>query len=85
MTILKRGNTMREEILEILQDVMPGVDFENSKSLADDGIIDSVNVVNIVTELAIAFDIQVPFEALVNENFNSLDAIVALVKSLQGK
>ena len=76
---------MREEILEILQDVMPGVDFENSKSLADDGIIDSVNVVNIVTELAIAFDILVPFEALVNENFNSLDAIVALVKSLQGK
>lgn len=74
---------MREEILEILTDLMPNVDFENATSLADDGIIDSINVVNIVTELAIAFDVQVPFEALVNENFNSVDAIVKLVKSLQ--
>ena len=74
---------MREEILEILTDLMPNVDFDNATSLADDGIIDSINVVNIVTELAIAFDVQVPFEALVNENFNSVDAIVNLVKSLQ--
>lgn len=74
---------MREEILEILTDLMPNVDFENATTLADDGIIDSINVVNIVTELAIAFDIQIPFEALVNENFNSVDAIVKLVKSLQ--
>ena len=74
---------MREEILEILTDLMPNVDFENANTLADDGIIDSINVVNIVTELAIAFDVQIPFEALVNENFNSVDAIVNLVKSLQ--
>ena len=75
---------MREEILEILTDLMPNVDFENATTLADDGIIDSINVVNIVTELAIAFDVEVPFEALVNENFNSVDSIVNLVKKLQG-
>ena len=80
--MFRRGK-MREEILEILTDLMPNVDFDNATSLADDGIIDSINVVNIVTELAIAFDVQVPFEALVNENFNSVDAIVNLVKSLQ--
>ena len=74
---------MREQILEILQDLMPDVDFENATSLADDGIIDSINVVNIVTEIAINFDVQIPFEALVNENFNSVDTIVALVKKLQ--
>ena len=75
---------MRETILEILKDLMPNVDFENATSLADDGIIDSINVVNIVTEIAIAFDVQIPCEALVNENFNSVDSIVNLVKSLQG-
>ena len=75
---------MREQILEILKDLMPDVDFENATSLADDGIIDSINVVNIVTEIAINFDVQIPFEALVNENFNSVDTIVALVKKLQG-
>ena len=76
---------MRKQILEILQDLMPNVDFEKATTLADDGIIDSINVVNIVTEIAIAFDVQIPFEALVNENFNSVDSIVKLVESLQGK
>ena len=38
---------MREQILEILQDLMPDVDFENATSLADDGIIDSINVCEI--------------------------------------
>ena len=71
---------MREQILEILQDLMPDVDFENTTSLADDGIIDSINVVNIVTEIAINFDVQIPFEALVNENFNSVVTIVAKEK-----
>lgn len=75
---------MKEKILEILNDLIPNVDFENATSLADDGIIDSINVVNIVTEIAIEFDVQIPFEALVNENFNSVDSIVNLVKKLQG-
>ena len=76
---------MREKILSILEDLMPNVDFKNAKSLADDGIIDSINVVNIVTEIAVEFDVQIPFEALVNENFNSVDSIVKLVQSLQEK
>lgn len=74
---------MREEILAILKDLLPNVDVENSTSLADDGFIDSINVVNIVTELAINYDVDIPFEALVNENFNSVDTIVNLVKTLQ--
>ena len=74
---------MREEIIEILKELLPDVDVENATSMADDGLIDSINVVNIVTEVAINFDVQIPFEALVNENFNSVDTIVALVKNLQ--
>ncbi len=74
---------MREEIIEILKELLPDVDVENATSMADDGLIDSINVVNIVTEVAINFDVQIPFEALVNENFNSVDTIVALVKKLQ--
>ena len=74
---------MKEEVLEILTDLMPNVDFENATSLADDGIIDSINVVNIVTEFAIAFDIKIPFEALINENFNSVDSMIKLIESLK--
>jgi acyl carrier protein len=42
-----------------------------------------MSVVNIVTELATEFDVEIGFEDLVNENFNSIDAIAALVERLQ--
>ena len=73
---------MQDTIRGILEELLPGVDLD-SKTLADDGFIDSVVVVNIVTELDLEFDVEIPFDALVNENFNSLEAIEALVKSLQ--
>lgn len=73
---------MQEKIKEILGDLLAGVDLD-SKTLADDGIIDSLVVVNLVTELDLEFDVEIPFDALVNENFNSVEAIEALVKSLQ--
>lgn len=73
---------MQEKIKEILNELLSGVDL-NSKTLADDGFIDSLVVVNLVSELDLEFDVEIPFDALVNENFNSVEAIEALVKSLQ--
>ncbi len=73
---------MQEKIKEILGELLIGVDL-SSKTLADDGYIDSLIVVNLVSELDLEFDIEIPFDALVNENFNSVEAIEALVKSLQ--
>ncbi len=73
---------MQEKIKEILGELLVGVDLD-SVTLADDGYIDSIVVVNLVTELDLVFDVEIPFDALVNENFNSVAAIEALVKSLQ--
>lgn len=73
---------MQEKIREILGELLVGVDLD-SKTLADDGLIDSLIVVNLVSELDLEFDVEIPFDALVNENFNSVEAIEALVKSLQ--
>ena len=74
---------MRKQVLEILSAVAPTVDFESSNTLADDGYIDSFTVVNIIAELSIEFGISVPFEEISNENFNSVDSIIALVKRLK--
>ncbi len=73
---------MKDQIREILAELLPGIDLD-SDTLADDGFIDSMSVVNIVTELATEFDVEIGFEDLVNENFNSIDAIAALVERLQ--
>ena len=44
---------MREQIIEILTEICPGVDFEQETSLIDDGLIDSLDIVAVVTVDAI--------------------------------
>lgn len=72
-----------EKILEILKSIRSDVDFETEKHLIDDGILDSFDVVSVVGELCDAFDITITAEDLEPENFNSVEAIWALVERLQ--
>ena len=70
---------MRKQIMEILTEICPGIDFENEKALIDDGLIDSLDIVAVVTELMEAFDV----DDLTPENFNSVEAIEELIESRQ--
>ncbi len=71
---------MRERVLEILQDVVPDVDFENEVNLISDSIVDSFAVVAMVNELNDELDIDIPAREILPANFETLDAIVALVE-----
>lgn len=71
---------MREQVLEILLDVVPDVDFENEVDLVNDKIIDSFAVVAMVNELNDELDIDIPSREILPENFYSLDTIVKLVE-----
>ena len=70
---------MREKVLKLLKNALPGINFEGSTSLVDDGILDSLAVTTIIAELTMEFGIDIPFEELESRNFNSVDAIVALI------
>ena len=74
---------MKEKILKVLNEVRPDVDFLSITELIDDGILDSFDIISIVSELNERFDIEITADELEAENFNTLDAIVALVESLQ--
>ena len=74
-----------EKLLEILQGIRPDVDFVNEKSLIDDGILDSFDVVSIISELDNEFDVQVRITELDPENFNSAESIWNLVQELKAK
>ena len=74
---------MRERVLEILKQTRMDVDFENETLLIDDGILDSFDIIQIVSDLNEEFDIDITADELEPENFNSLDAIVSLVESLE--
>ncbi len=70
---------MKQEILELLESAVPSIDFSYDR-LVDDGLLDSLTVVQIIGELSMEYDIDFAFEDLVPENFNSLDGIVSLVE-----
>lgn len=72
-----------EQLLEILKGIRPDVDFENETALIDDGILDSFDVVSIISELDDAFDVQIRINELDPENFNSAEAIWDLVQKLK--
>ena len=58
---------MKKQIIEILSEICPGIDFETETALIDDGLIDSLDIVAVVTP----------------ENFNSVEAIEELIESKQ--
>ena len=71
---------MKQEILELLETAAPSVDFAASDRLMDDGLLESLTVVQIIGELSMEYDVDFAFEDLVPENFNSIDSIVSLVE-----
>lgn len=75
---------MREKIKEILMDLRPDVDFDQEDKLIDGHILESADIIALVAELGDEFDIMVKPKHMVAENFNSLDAIAALVGVLAG-
>ena len=74
---------MRKQIIEILSEICPGVDFETQTALIDDGLIDSLDIVAVVTELMEAFDVELGVDDLTPENFNSVEAIEDLIERKQ--
>ena len=72
-----------EELMNILEELRPDVDFENETALIDNGILDSFDIVSLVNELKDAFDIDIKPGDLVPANFNSASAMYAMVTRLQ--
>ena len=74
---------MRETLLDILRDVCPDVDFERETSLIDDGLLESLDIVSIVTGIMDEFDVEINVDDLLPENFNSMGAMLELIESKQ--
>ena len=72
-----------DEMLDILKGIRPDVDFENEKLLIDGKVLDSFDIIAIVSEFNDAFCIDIEVGDLEPENFNTVDAMWALVQSLQ--
>ena len=71
-----------EELLEVLDGLGLDIDYESCDTLIDDGILASLDIVNIIAELSDAFDIRIPAKEIIPENFNSAAAMWDMVQRL---
>lgn len=70
------------ELKELLKSMYPAVDFDNEKKLYDDGIIDSVHVVTIISKIEEQFDISVTMEYIQPSYFQSVETMWEMIEEL---
>ena len=73
-----------EQLMELLQDLRPDVDFAREQALIDDGILGSFDITSLVNGIMDEFGVELDMADLEPENFNSAQAIWELIQSLRG-
>ena len=71
-----------DSLLRILSELHSDVDFTSAEGLIDNGILDSLDLFTPITEISDEFDVSIPDEEIIPENFNSATAIMALITKL---
>ena len=70
------------ELIEILENLHPAVDFATCTTLIDDKILDSFDIISVISEINEEFDVVIPAEEIIPENFNSAQALYDLITRL---
>ena len=70
------------ELLTILRELHPDIDFETATGLVEDSVLTSLDIVTIVTEVADRQDVNIPAEEILPENFDSAAALWQLIQRL---
>ena len=72
-----------EKLLEILEEIKPGVDYENIDTLINDRYLDSLSILSLISKLEDEFDIVIPTVEIIPDNFNSVKSMMALINKLK--
>lgn len=69
--------------MNILSELRPEVDFEKEDRLIDNGVLDSFDLVSLIGEMNDEFEVEIDFDDIEPENFNSVQAMVKLIERLK--
>ena len=72
-----------DELMELLEGIRPDIDFEKEKALVTDRLLESFDIINLVSEINDEFDVKIKPADLVPENFDSVEAMWEMIKRLQ--
>ena len=68
-----------EKLIELLNDLHPEIDFTNCNNLITDGILDSFDIVSLISEIAQIYNIRIKASSITAENFNCIQSIYNLI------
>lgn len=71
---------MEQEILYILQEINPYMEIETDTKLLEEEILDSMEILLLISELEDKYQIQIPLESLQLEDFQDILSITKFVK-----
>jgi acyl carrier protein len=71
-----------DKLLAILNDLHPDIDFAAHTALIGEGVLDSFDIVTVVADVDDAYGVSIPAEEILPENFNSAQALFALIQRL---
>ena len=74
---------MKERVLKLLSEAMPNIDFAGNDHLVDEGILDSLSIITLISELSMEFGVNFDMGQIDAEHFNSIDSIVETILQLQ--
>lgn len=74
-----------DELLEILEELQPDVDYQTCTNLVDGRVLDSLTILSLISEIEDHFDIEIPAVDIIPANFNSAQAIYGLITRLENE
>lgn len=72
-----------EEFLKLLKKIKPNVDFTKERALVDDGLLESLDIISIISEVAEVYGVLIPSDEIIPDNFNSAEAMYELIEDFK--
>jgi len=72
-----------EKLLKILNEIRPDVDFKKEQNLIGDGVLDSLDIMEIVSEISDGFNVTLSPADISPQNFNSASALWEMIERLK--
>lgn len=72
-----------EQLLEILKEIKPDIDFNSEKALIDNEVFDSFDIVQLIGEISEKFDVEIQPNEIIPENFNSIEDMWNMIQRLK--
>lgn len=72
-----------EKLMNILNEIRPEVDFASEEKLIDESVLDSFDIVCLIGEINETFHVDISFDDIEPENFNSIEKMWAMIQKLK--